>query len=74
MLILGRTRQSTQYFQQLFEEGKIKKTYWAFLVGDPSKAFKDNRKHGTVSVALKKLMNNGEEKVVVTTKLTGEFH
>ncbi|GAM19537.1 hypothetical protein SAMD00019534_027120 [Acytostelium subglobosum LB1] len=50
---------------EIKEENIIRKTYWALLKGVPSP------KEGRIRAPLKKIIENGEEKVVATTK-TGD--
>lgn len=57
LLILAKTRESAQYFSQLFKNHNIQKTYHAVVVGKPPK------KQGEINLALGKLVGNKKEKM-----------
>ena len=59
ILILAKTKESSRKITKLFKENKVKKKYWAIVLGVPKK------EKGNIILPLNKKFISGQEKVVV---------
>ena len=59
ILILAKTKEASRKITKLFKENKVKKKYWAIVLGTPKK------EKGNIVLPLNKKFISGQEKVVV---------